>query len=207
MGQRTSSLYDFDPLAGEYDSWYETTEGQRQDRLQKADVLRLIPEPVAGLRLLDAGCGTGHWSRFFASMGFSVHGVDVSEEMIAAARNKAIPGCTFEVADILDLPFKNASFDTVAAMTTLEFICDVGRGLHEMARCVRPGGNLIIGTLDRRAPLNKERIANDQQPYASARMLTSDELLGLLAPLGEVRMVIPGQQEPIRPLLIAEVKL
>lgn len=204
---QSSSLHDFGPLARDYDRWYETPAGQIHDKLQKADVLELLPQPVPGFHLLDAGCGTGHWSTFFASMGLLVHGVDISEEMITVARAKAIPGCTFEVADMLGLPFDDASFDAAVAMATIEFTCDVDRALREMARCVRSGGTLVVGTLNRLAPLNQERIANAQEPYASARMMSPDELVVLLSSVGEVRLSATGRQEPLRPLLVAGVRL
>lgn len=207
-GSSTSSplsLFDFGPLAREYDRWYETPLGLALDRLEKRDVLSLLGRSGAGRRLLDVGCGTGHWSRFFASLGYSVEGVDLSEEMIAAAKEQRPPGCRFSVADAHALPFEEGSFDLVAAMAALEFIPDPGSALAEMARSTRPGGSMLIGTLNRRARLNLDRLQAGQPPYTSARMFAPKELRSLLSPFGKVRMIAssPGSAHPVLLLLRA----
>lgn len=177
------------------------------DREQKADVRELVPTPAAGARLLDVGCGTGHWSEFFASMGFIVHGVDISEEMITVARAKAMPGCTFEVADVFRLPYDDNAFDAAAAITSLEFMPAPGRALREMGRCVRPGGFLVVGTLNSDAAINAERVAKGKEPYASAHLMSPEELAALLSPVGDVRLSPNAGLGSTRPLLVAVVGL
>ncbi|HUV04729.1 MAG TPA: methyltransferase domain-containing protein [Armatimonadota bacterium] len=189
LNHPSHSLYDFGPLAQEYDQWYETQAGQVHDRVQKADVLRVLRRPRLGDRLLDVGCGTGHWSRFFASVGYEVYGVDISPEMIAVARSAAAGICIFEVADVYQLPFEDASFDVVAAMATLEFLPDAATAVTEMVRCVKLDGTLLLGTLNRLSPLNQRRLAGGEQPYVSGRLFTPTELRALLSPWGRVRMV------------------
>jgi len=181
------SLYDFDPLAGRYDRWYETPAGRAHDAAQKALVRKLLPPAGPEERLLEVGCGTGHWSRFFSGLGYAVVAVDVSERMIETARAAAPAGCAFQVADACDLPFGADVFDVVAAMATLEFVSDAPAAVAEMFRVLRPGGRAVVGTLNRLAPLNRHRVAAGEQPYASARMFSLWELRELLAGFGEVR--------------------
>jgi len=188
MTHRAGSLFDFGPLAREYDRWYDTPAGRAHDQVQKHDVRRLLPSASRNQALLDVGCGTGHWSAFFAEMGYRVTGIDVAPQMIEVARS-AVSSCTFQVADACDLPFDDKTFDVVAAMATLEFLPDPAVAIREIARCANEDGHLLVGTLNRLAPLNQHRISKGKQPYSSAHVLSPDELRSLLAPLGRVRLV------------------
>ena len=218
------SLFDFGPLASVYEDWYATPEGQTHDIIQQRDVNAMI-EPTHGLqRLLDIGCGTGHWSRFFRSLGYEVQGVDISGEMIRTAQ-EIVPECSFDVANACDLPFQDASFDITASITALEFIPDQAAAVNEMARCTRPGGIMLIGTLNRAAPINLERLSTGEEPFASGNLLGPEELMELVSPWGKVRMaasmvedenqdsiVVNTDQLPVPPehlagpLLVAQIR-
>ena len=187
MSPPPPSLFDFDSLAATYDAWYETEDGLRHDAAQRRLVLSLLPPPLASTRqLLDVGCGTGRWSRFFAQQGYDVTGVDLSPAMIAVAKARQAPHCRFELADAVSLPFPSGNFDAVCALAVLEFVTDVHAACTEMIRCVNPGGNLIIGVLNRLAEINQRRLARQTEPYLSAQMFAPNELRQLLRPLGEV---------------------
>lgn len=210
MTARPHSLFDFGPAAKNYDRWYETPDGRRHDRFQKAAVRELLPTARRGDWLLDLGCGTGHWSRFFASLGFSVVGIDISPDMVAEARSHAFERCSFEAADAGKLPFSDSAFEIAAAMATLEFIPHPEKALEEMKRCLKPGGQIIIGTLNRLSSLNRRRLENGEEPYSSAKMLSPKELRALLKPHGSVQLLISAErarQGEEGAFIVARVKL
>ncbi|MFO7973857.1 MAG: class I SAM-dependent methyltransferase [Candidatus Hydrogenedentota bacterium] len=221
----TGRAFDFGKRAQDYDRWYTTPEGQAHDRVQKADVRHFLGPATSGMRLLDIGCGTGHWSGFFASLGYNVAGVDVAPEMIQVAHNRTMPGVATQVADARFLPFQDASFDVAATMTVLEFLPEPATALREMARCIKMRGRMLIGCLNRFASINQQRLAEGREPYISGQLFSPDELAALLRPFGKVRMIAsepgngrnetaskafrkagPSRTELTGPLIIAEVQ-
>jgi SAM-dependent methyltransferase len=187
------SRFDFDVVANEYDQWYETAEGAMYDRLEKKLIADFLPAEAKGKKVVEVGCGTGHWSRFFSEYGFEVTGLDISERMINAALQKDISNVSFHIADGHFLPFADDSFDLTAAITTLEFVHDVEVVLREMIRCTqKPGGQLLIGLLNGLAGMNKQRKKDLESPYAFARIFSPFELKELLLPYGRVEMTIAG---------------
>jgi ubiquinone/menaquinone biosynthesis C-methylase UbiE len=76
-------------------------------------------------------------------LGAEVSFVDISPRMVELARGRGIDA---QVADVQELPFADAAFDTVVAAWMLYHVPDVGRGLAEIARVLRPGGALIAVT-------------------------------------------------------------
>ena len=163
------------------------------DRLERVAVDRLLPLAPPGGKLLEIGCGTGHWSEYFAGKGFAVTGVDISERMIAVARQRNVTGGTFDVADAERLPFPDGSFDVVAAITVLEFTADPTRVVSEMTRCVKKGGGmLILGVLNRLSGYNQRRKRRAAGMYAPATLFSPADLKTLLVPSGEPTILVAG---------------
>ncbi len=191
MPETSPTTFDFDVLAEEYDQWYQTAEGIMYDQLEKRAVTRLLPRSGHGMRLLEVGCGTGHWTRFFSEKGFKVTGVDISSSMLSIAREKHISGASFQPADAHSLPFEDGRFDVTAAITTLEFVRDAEAVVREMARCVRnPGGIVLAGVLNARAPRNRRMKAADEPPYNAARLFSPREMKAMLAPYGRTEVAV-----------------
>ena len=102
-----------------------------------------------GLRLLDAGCGTGGfllWACDAASLG-SVAGVDVSDEALRLAQAR-LPGVDLRLAPVSSLPFADAAFDLVVLNDVLQHVRedDVEQSLLELRRVLAPGGALLVRT-------------------------------------------------------------
>jgi len=193
MAAQKPSRFDFDFLANKYDSWYDSAKGRMYDRLEKKAISRYLPPNAKGKTLLEVGCGTGHWSRFFSEYGFEVTGVDVSERTINIAKSKNISNASFQLADGHSLPFEDSSFDVTAAITTLEFVSDAEAVVQEMIRCTRQsGGQLLVGVLNAMARLNRNRKQRPESPYAKARLFSPSQLKQLLEPFGQLSMVTSG---------------
>jgi len=184
----------FNQAADHYDQWYQTPLGMMYDRLEKKAFDRLLAIGNYGRQsLVEIGCGTGHWSKYFRDKGFMVTGVDISREMIRIASKKNMADCRFLVADGENLPFVDNSFDTAIAVTALEFTPAPRRIVTEMVRCVKkPGGILLFGLLNSLSRYNQKRKERSGSVYARASLFSPVQLSDLLAPLGKVKILVTG---------------
>lgn len=103
-----------------------------------------------GDAVLDVACGTGFATRAAArATGPSglVVGADLNPAMIGMARTVSAGNeseIAWHEASALDLPFGDDEFDVVVSQQGIQFFPDVGEGLREMSRVVRPGGRLAV---------------------------------------------------------------
>lgn len=114
-------------------------------------VILALCEPVSGLRVLDLGCGEGYCSRALRQQGAGeVLGIDLSQEMIAAARSQEAKdelGIRYEVGCATDLSMFNAGeLDLVVAVFLFNYLNtdQTQRCMAEIARILRPGGRFIF---------------------------------------------------------------
>jgi 2-polyprenyl-6-hydroxyphenyl methylase / 3-demethylubiquinone-9 3-methyltransferase len=106
---------------------------------------------LSGLRMLDIGCGAGLLCEPFTRLGAQVIGIDPSATNIAAAKLHADKGhlsidyrCT--TAEEMDV---RERFDIVLAMEVIEHVTDVGVFLNRCTAMLKPGGMMVISTLNR----------------------------------------------------------
>jgi len=99
-------------------------------------------------------CGTGRHSAGLAGRGYTVAGLDISERVLAVAR-AAVPGADFRRGDMRELPWADDRFDAVLNLWTafgyFETQDEDERVLAEFARVLRPGGCLILDTINKAA--------------------------------------------------------
>ena len=136
--------YNFDTIATNYD---------RMNRLMTLGLDRSWRKrAVKGLQgnLLDVACGTGDMAVSLAERGCKVTGVDISEEMLAIAKQKTASAnfqfsiFNFQLADAEALPFEDDTFDAVTCAFGVRNFLHIEKGLGEMLRVLKPDGTMVI---------------------------------------------------------------
>jgi trans-aconitate methyltransferase len=127
----------FDEVAARYER-HAVAQRDAGDRLIEMLELRGTED------VLDVGCGTGHMASILrARTTGAIVGVDPSAEMIAVARERALPGVRFEVQGAEELD-AIAQFDAVTSNSALQWFRDPEGALLRMAWALRPGGRLAL---------------------------------------------------------------
>jgi SAM-dependent methyltransferase len=102
-------------------------------------------------RVLDAGCGTGYGAAELARCASAVTGLDLSPEAIEEARSRyTLPNLRFVRASCTALPFRSAAFDLVSAFEVIEHLEEWPAFLQELRRVLRPAGQCILSTPNKR---------------------------------------------------------
>ncbi len=142
---------DEESLALHYGYWDSSAPYRHQEALVKMNAYLYAQAGIQpGERVLDAGCGVGGSAIWMArERGNPVVGISLSARQIHAAREFAerhgVSELTqFEVADYLQTPFPDASFDVIWAVESLCHCVDKGEFLREAFRLLRPNGRLAI---------------------------------------------------------------
>jgi ubiquinone/menaquinone biosynthesis C-methylase UbiE len=142
----TSAVQYHSEQSGRFASYYE----QLTDNPYNASFLysrrrldsmlfRLLAERGDGLRLLDLGCGTGHYMARLAGHGFEVAGVDASPEMLQHARANN-PAADIREGGVEAIPFPDCTFDFLICIEVLRYLPESRPCISEMARVLKPGG-------------------------------------------------------------------
>jgi ubiquinone/menaquinone biosynthesis C-methylase UbiE len=130
------------------DSWYSSSEEMWESGSRKQILPFFKRHVTSGVNICDLGCGDGYASSKLAKMGYQVTGVDVSEQMIRKAKDRANgTSAHFLKADISEVPVEAASFEAVMAINSLEWTENPLKALHEMKRIVKKDGHLCIALL------------------------------------------------------------
>jgi 2-polyprenyl-3-methyl-5-hydroxy-6-metoxy-1,4-benzoquinol methylase len=127
----TASVQSNAGLCESYVRWRASQPGRITDALETELILELLG-PVAGLKLLDVGCGDGVFASELARRGADVTGLDADADMVTVARKRTEAEPTqlhFVEGKAETLPFDDAAFDDVVAVTVLCFVPDAERAV------------------------------------------------------------------------------
>ncbi len=131
----------YDEISGTYDEHYASKHNLAY-RSQVSDRL-FADRPLEGVKLLDAMCGGGQNSAYFARRGCRITGVDISEKQCEHYRRR-FPEATVLCRSALDTGLPSESFDLVITDSLHHLHPDVDAGVRELARVLRPGGSLVV---------------------------------------------------------------
>lgn len=212
-------------------SWFAQAPGERP-------FSALIPfERLHGKRVLEIGCGSGAHARLLAESGCDLTCVDITRTGVEMTRRRlALHGLSADVRrmDAERLEFPDAAFDFVWSWGVIHHSADTARVVAEIARVLRPGGEVrlmvyhrpsflaayatVAGVLTGRIfRMSREELLHSYVDGAVARFYTADEFRALLAPhfrrvetgaLGQVNELIPlPGWGPLAEIKVAMTKL
>jgi ubiquinone/menaquinone biosynthesis C-methylase UbiE len=141
-------------IVKEYEAYYQT-KYKRADVLEKRLLKKLLEQFNDIERLLEVGCGTGHFTRWMDSLGLECYGLDMSSLMLKEAKKLWIDGRLLK-GESSHLPFRSKSFDVVMYVTSLEYMPYVTAVFTEAMRIARKG--IIIGLMNKWSPPTIRRI-------------------------------------------------
>ncbi len=156
------------PRADGHDEFYRTSLGKDVLDAEVELLLDLLPEEG---KVLSIGCGIGVHEAALRERrpGIQLTCSDLQDEMLQAAPSDL----HLIQADMTDLPFPDGAFDAVYEITALVFVQDPEKALFEMARVIRPGGSLVLLTLNPVSKWGLDRLGDLPAPWGSLEGLVA----------------------------------
>ena len=183
----------FDEWPERYEQWFTTPIGELVRQVEGGLIEKMLA-PARAESILDAGCGTGVFTTDMVEAGARVVGLDISASMLKFARRKTNSPFSVVRGDMLHLPFVDGCFDKSVSITALEFIADGRQAIDELFRVTRPGGVVVVATLNSLSPWAERRAAKtakgQRHILENAFYRSPEELLALSAVRGIARTVV-----------------
>ena len=145
VSKSAAPVADYDSFAAAYSASNETNLFNAY--YARPEMIRLAGD-VAGMEILDAGCGSGPLMEALRGKDAVVSGFDLSPAMVELARQRLGEDADVRVADLgAPLPYTDDTFDLVVASLSLHYVKDWASALAELRRVLKPGGRLVVSII------------------------------------------------------------
>jgi len=172
----------FDYWPEKYDQWFQTPIGRLVEGYEGQLILSML-KPSSGEFILDAGCGTGVFTGHLLEREAGVVGLELSRPMLIRTMFKSKGRRFLSVqGDMRNLPFADGSFDKAVSVTAIEFIENARVAVEEMFRVTKPGGIIVVATLNSLSPWahrRKEAGKKGHPIFRHALFRSPEEMAGL----------------------------
>lgn len=198
-GERHTHMEEiFDDWPGRYEQWFKTPIGTLVKEYENELIMEML-DPRQGEEILDAGCGTGIFTLSLLVAGAYVTGLEISLPMLLGAK-KILAGYPFRSiqGDMTALPFLDHTFDKVISVTAIEFIEDAGHAIGEAFRVTKPGGCIVVATLNGLSPwaTRRKEAGEKGHPLFRHAIFRSPREMGALSPAeGTIRTAVHFQKD------------
>lgn len=147
----------FDKMAASYEYYRSTDVGSLLFDLEKNNLYKLA-DPQEKQKALDLGCGIGIYAEWLSKMGLEVTGIDISQQMLARAKERAEENnlqIDYILGDLHELPFADNMFDLVISNIVIEFVENPQKVVNEVFRVLKKGGRFVCGFIGKESAWGK----------------------------------------------------
>ncbi len=188
----------FNEWSEKYDQWFETPIGRLIKGYEQELIFQML-NPEHGETILDAGCGTGIFVIDFIEAGAHVVGLELSPVMLRRSLAKFAGQAFYPVqGNMIRLPFADNSFPKTVSNTAIEYIPDARSAIDELFRVTKPGGVIVVTTLNSLSPWadRRQKAAQKGHPLFEHVYFRSPEGLLNLSPVeGTFKTAIHFEKE------------